>query len=234
MEQKINKGTFYIVGIGPGDPELITLKAVKILNLCPVIAAPRTKSGETLALDICSSAIDMSSKTLEFLDFSMSRDQTVRIEAHKIAAEKIMQYLDKGLDVAMPNLGDVSIYATGSYMLEILKNAGYKTEMIPGVPSFCAVAAKLNTSLTEIDTPLHIAPGSGDIADLIKLHGTKVLMKSGKQLPHVLSQLNEAGLLHKSMLVKNCGLDDEEVYEDLGVSSPAEDAGYFVTLIVKE
>lgn len=84
----------------------------------------------------------------------------------------------------MLNLGDVSIYATAAYLADILAADGYETRMVPGVTSFCAVAARLNTSLTGIDTPLHIVPGGcGALEECLAQPGAKVLMKSGRQLP---------------------------------------------------
>ena len=138
----MKKGVFYGVGVGPGDPELMTPKAVRVLERCPVIAAPRTKSGEMLALDIASAAVALGEKTVVPLYFSMEREKAVQHAAHLAAAEAVRAHLDEGRDVAMLNLGDVSIYATYSYLMEILKDQGYETVMVPGVPSFCAVAAR--------------------------------------------------------------------------------------------
>lgn len=231
----MKKGTFYGVGIGPGDPELLTLKAVRILRECPVIAAPQTKSGETLALDIARGAVDLSDKTVVPLCFTMDPDREKQAEAHRAAADAAETYLAAGQDVAMLNLGDVSIYATYSYLMEILRERGYETVMIPGVPSFCAVAARLGVSLTEdMNKPLHIAPGRVAPEETLPLPGSKVLMKSGSQLPRVLALLRERGELEHSMLVKNCGLPGEEVYPNLAQSAPEGGAGYFATLIVKE
>ena len=232
--EAVTKGIFYGVGIGPGDPELLTLKAVRTLEACPVIAAPQTKSGGMLALDIAQQAVDLSRKELLPLYFSMSRDPAVLAAAREEAAQAVRERLDTGLDVAMLNLGDVSIYATCSYLMDILDRQGYRTVMIPGVPSFCAVAARLGVSLTEMNSPLHIAPGSSDLDATLDLPGTKVLMKSGRQLPAVLKALKERDLLDHSMLVENCGLPTEVVCSDLSREQPEADAGYFVTLIVKE
>ena len=144
-------------------------------------------------------------------------------------------YLAKGLDVAMLNLGDVSIYATYSYLMEIFKDRGYETVMVPGVPSFCAVAARLGISLTEMNTALHISPGGAALGEALDLPGTKVLMKSGRQMPAVLEALKTKGTLGNSMLVQNCGLPGEAVYPDLSKAVPGEDSmGYFATVIVKE
>ena len=114
------KGIFYGVGVGPGDPELITLKAVRCIEQCPVIAAPETKGEKTLALDIARGAVDLAGKTILPLHFLMTRDPGALERSHRAQAERIMEQLDAGRDVAMLNLGDVSIYSTFSYLLAII------------------------------------------------------------------------------------------------------------------
>ena len=146
MEKRI--GTFYGVSVGPGDPELMTLQAVRRLENCPVIAAPQTPKGGMLALDIAKGAVDLSGKTILPLRFAMSLDPAVQKAAHIEAARAVKEYLDAGQDVAMLNLGDVSVYATFGYLQEILEAEGCKTVMLPGVTSFCAAAARLGQSLT--------------------------------------------------------------------------------------
>lgn len=234
MEQNVKKGVFYGVGIGPGDPELLTLKAVRVLEMCAVIAAPQTKNGETMALEIAGKAVDFTGKTVLPLQFIMDRDPEPLHTAHMAAADAVEAYLASGQDVAMLNLGDVSIYATCGYLTAILAERGYETAMIPGVPSFCAVAARLGISLTEMDGALHIAPGSGELDTILAQRGTKILMKSGKQIPAVLKALRKSGRLDKSMLVKNCGLAGEEVYPNLARTAPKGNTGYFAIVIVKE
>ena len=162
MEQRMT-GTFYGVSVGPGDPELLTLQAVRLLRQCPVLAAPQTASGQMLALDIARRALgsELDGKTILPLQFAMSRDAAVLRASHETAASAVRPFLDAGQDVAMLNLGDVSIYATFGYLQEILQAQGYATAMAAGVPSFCAAAARLNQPLTGgMDAPLTIAPGS--------------------------------------------------------------------------
>nr|WP_326125612.1 precorrin-2 C(20)-methyltransferase [uncultured Oscillibacter sp.] len=229
----VRQGVFYGVGVGPGDPELLTVKALKTLEHCPVIAAPRTRSGETLALDIVRQAVSLEGKTILPLDFTMSRDPAVLRQSRLRAAEAVMAHLSAGRDTAMLNLGDVSIYATFSYLMDILTDRGYEAVMVPGVPSFCAVAARLGTSLTTVSSPLHILPGSGgSLAELLDLPGTKVLMKSGRQLPQAAEALRQRGLLEKAAMVRDCGLPTEQVCRDL--THLPQDTGYFATVIVKE
>ncbi|WP_367924320.1 precorrin-2 C(20)-methyltransferase [uncultured Ruthenibacterium sp.] len=232
----MRKGIFYSVGIGPGDPELITLKAIRILRKCSVVAAPQTKSGEMLALSIARQAVNLEDKQVLPLQFTMSRNRKEQQAAHFKAAQKVKNYLDLGQDVAMLNLGDVSIYATASYLAQILQEDGYETKMVPGVTSFCAVAARLNLSLTDMDTPVHIIPGSSQeaLSKSLEMPGTKVLMKSGRQLPEVLEQLEKSGKLKASAMVCNCGLADEQVYQDLSKFPVEQQAGYFATIVVKE
>ena len=230
------KGTFYGVSVGPGDPELMTLQAVRLIRQCPVLAAPQTASGQMLALDIARSALGeaLDGKTIVPLYFAMSRDPAALVASHEKAAAAVRQDLDAGQDVAMLNLGDVSVYATFGYLQEILEAEGYKTVRIPGVPSFCAAAARLGQSLTGgMEAPLTIAPGR-HAAEVLAAPGTKVLMKSGRQLPETLAALAEAGLLGRSAMVCNCGLPDEEVWPDLSACDASRPAGYFATIIVKE
>ena len=145
-----------------------------------------------LALDIARRALgsELDGKTILPLQFAMSRDAAVLRASHETAASAVRPFLDAGQDVAMLNLGDVSIYATFGYLQEILQAQGYATAMAAGVPSFCAAAARLNQPLTGgMDAPLTIAPGSR--ADkVLDVPGTKVLMKTGRQLPALL----DAGL----------------------------------------
>ena len=209
MEKRI--GTFYGVSVGPGDPELMTLQAVRRLENCPVIAAPQTPKGGMLALDIAKGAVELSGKTILPLRFAMSLDPAVQKAAHIEAARAVKEYLDAGQDVAMLNLGDVSVYATFGYL-----------------------AARLGQSLTGgMEQPLTIAPGRC-AAEVLAAPGAKVLMKSGRQLPETLAALANAGLLSRSAMVCNCGLPNEEIWPDLADYDPARPAGYFATILVKE
>lgn len=231
MEMK--KGVCYGVGVGPGDPELITLKAVHVLERCPVVAAPQTRSGEMLALDIVRKTVSLEGKTILPLLFTMERDRALIHAAHQRAADAVQACLDAGEDVAVPNLGDVSIYSTWGYLMNILRRRGYETAMIPGVPSFCAAAARLDATLASWGAPLHIIPvGKGPVAPLVEQPGGKVLMKAGRGLPELIEALNRTGQLSRAALVEDCGLPSERVWTDL--KQVPGDVGYFATAVVKE
>jgi precorrin-2/cobalt-factor-2 C20-methyltransferase len=227
------KGVFYGVSVGPGDPELMTVKAIKTIERCPCIAIPQTAGENTLARDIASKAVDLAGKELLPLPFLMVKDCTALNRNHKELTEQIKLRLDKGVDVAMLNLGDVSIYSTFSYLMELLTDQGYEAVMVPGVPSFCAVAATLGTGLTMMQKPLHIIPASSmSVEEALSLPGTKVLMKTGKSMPSVKTAITVKGLAEKTMMVQNCGLPNETVCRNF--KEAQDDISYFTTMIVKE
>ena len=223
------QGVFYAVSVGPGDPELLTRQACRVLEVCNVIAAPRTKAGRMLALDIAGGAVDMRGKTILPLDFTMAHDAAVREESYRTAAGAIEAELTTGRDVAMVNLGDVSVYATAYYILERVRSDGFEVVMCPGVTSFCAVAARLGRSLTRMEEPLHILPGSMDMDSALTLEGTKVLMKSGKAIHETAAALERHGLLANAGMVADCGLETEQVYTDL--RQLPEEISYFATIV---
>ena len=228
---KQTPGTFYGVGVGPGDPELLTRKAVGVLERCPVLATPRTRTGSSVALEIVRGAVELKGKTLLPLDFPMSREEGELRAAHRAAAETVRPHLEAGRDVAMAVLGDVSLYSTFCYVMEILRGEGFPCAMVPGVPSFCAAAALLGRSLTRPDAPLHILPGGWEGAEgALDLPGTKVLMKSGRQYPRLLEELDRRGMLEGAAMVENCGLPGQRVFPTLG--DRPESTGYFTTILL--
>ena len=226
------KGILYGVSVGPGDPELITVKALRILKASPVIAAPRTKGKNSLALDIVKNLTDVEEKEIIYLDFAMSRDREVRENAHRLAAEQVMKCLDEGKNVAMINLGDASLFGTWGYIRDLVCKAGYDAVTIPGVTSFCAAAAVLNESLTEMGEPLTIIPGSYKrLGECLAAPGRKVLMKSASSLPEVRQALKDAGLYERASAVADCGLQSQRVFPDL--EELGDNASYFLTILVK-
>lgn len=226
----MDRGVLYGVGVGPGDPGLMTLKAAAVIRSCPAVAAPRTKNGGMVALDIAREALDLSGKTILPLDFAMSRDASERAASHRAAADLLRRHLDRGESVAVLNLGDVSIYASFRYLADILGPEGYAIEMVAGVTSFCAAAAALGATLTDMDSPLHIIPGPVAADDgACDLPGTVVWMKSGRGLRRLLRRLRSRGLLGEAVLVQNCGMADQRLCRDLENADVAED---YLSLVI--
>lgn len=230
----MKKGTLYGVSVGPGDPGLVTLRAAEVLRASPVVAVPVSGQETAVALEIARQAVpEVMEKELLRLDFPMIHDKEALRKSHDTAAAQVMAVLDSGRDVAMVNLGDTSIYATYGYVRSRVLAAGdYEVVTIPGVPSFCAVAARLNISLTRPHLPLHIIPGGyPGVEEAMDLAGTKVLMKAGRE-GETLRRLAEKRPELTIRMVSGCGLPGERVY-----SSPAEieaAAGYFSTVVIQE
>ena len=180
------QGIAYGIGVGPGDPELLTLKALRRIREADVIAVPGEKPAETTAYRIAIQATpEMANKTLIGLDMPMTRDRDTMAASHREAVETIEAILDQGKDVAFLTLGDPSIYSTFSYVQEILEADGYETRSVSGVPSFCAAAARLNIPLGEWGEPILILPAAQMLEDHLDAgslpkEGTCVLMKSGR------------------------------------------------------
>ena len=225
----MNKGIFYCVGVGPGDPELMTFQAARIIRECPVAALPASGSGENAAGKIAGDLLR--DKELLLCDMPMTRDRAALDAAHAKAASQVAQKLDQGLSVAFLTLGDPSIYATPMYLHHILKAQGYETRMIPGVPSFCAVAAALDTSLCERSERLQIIPASyPDAGEALKEPGNKVLMKSGRSMGKVRAQIDRERF--DAMAVECCGMEGERIHHSLDTLE--ETASYFSVVVVKE
>lgn len=225
-------GTLYAVGIGPGDPQLLTLKAVSVLRRCPVIAAPRTAGERTLALDIAAGAVDLSDKQVMFLDFPMSRDRLQTKTNHQLLAKRLAERLTEGSDVALLCLGDASLYSSASYLVRLISAQGLVCQVVAGVPSFCAAAAALCQSLTAQDQPLVVIPAAcAELDAALALPGSKVLMKPARRLPELRRKLRSLGLAERTSLVANCGLPDQRIYRELDETSDQE--GYFTTLLVR-
>ena len=226
----MEQGILYGVSVGPGDPELITVKALRTMEKCPVIAAPRTGGKKTLALDIARQAMDLGSKEIIYLEHRMVTDTDTLQKQYRENAKQIAAYLEQGKDVALLNLGDVSVYSTYSYIAEELCQAGFHCEMIPGVTSFCACAALLGQSLTEANQPLSIFPGSyADLDSALDTPGGKVLMKSTKALPSLRAAIQKRGLEEKTTIVSDCGLPSQSIHTIMDEDIKS----YFSTVLIK-
>ena len=224
-------GKLYGVGVGPGDPELLTLKALRLVKEAEVIALPGQVPEDTVAFKIVEGAYpELGKKELLAVPFPMSKDPEVLKSYHDAGAEKVKAVLDQGKDVVFLTLGDPTVYSTYLYIHHRLVAQGYETEIVCGITSFCAVSARLNTGLVEKAEPLHVIPASYQIEDALKLSGTKVLMKAGKKMKDVKAELLSQGA--EAMMIENCGMPDEKIYRT--VEEIPEDAGYYSLIIIKE
>lgn len=225
------KGTLYGIGVGPGDPEDITIKAVRLLKLCPVIAIPHSDPSQCTAYQIAVSAVpEIKDKALLCIKVPMTKNRAESRNYYQEGCRKIMEILDRGQDVALITIGDSTIYASDLYMIQEIAQKGYGVQVVNGIPSFCLAAARHLISLGEREEQIHIIPASYDIENGLKLPGVKVLMKMGRSYPAVKEKLVREG--YRVWMAENCGMSDEKIY--CSADSMPEQAGYYSLLIVRD
>ena len=227
----MNRGKLYGVGLGPGDPELMTRKAERIIRQSPVLAVPDKGRGEKTALAIAGELAE--GKKLLTCAAPMVRDEEALDSAYEANADAVCAALDQGKDVAFLTLGDPTVYATYIYLHKKVVARGYEAEIVPGVPSFCAVAARLGAALCEKSQRLLIVPAShGDMDDCLDLDANLVFMKAGRELGALKEKLAERGLLDRASMVANCGMEGEAVFPRFADADP--ETGYFSVVLVKK
>ncbi len=227
----MKKGTAYGVGVGPGDSELMTLKACRLIRENEIMAVPGKVPQDAVAYKIAVAAVpELADKTLIAIDMPMVKDRRVLEESHRKAADTIEKYLDQGQNVVYLTLGDSTIYCTFSYIQHILDEDGYETELVNGIPSFCAAAARLGISLTEWKEPLHVIPGLHNNEGTLEWPGNYAIMKSASRMREVKEMLARSECDVKA--VENCSMETEKVYNSL--DEIPDDAGYFSLIIAKK
>jgi len=203
---------FYGVGVGPGDPELITLKGYRVLREADVICSPRANAAkESVALSIAGSLLTEKQKILELL-FPMTRDKTELELCWNQATSQIINLLKEGKKVAFITLGDPTLYSTYTYVLKKIRQAGsYEVETIPGITSFCACAAAAGIPVAEGEEKLAIIPAVKDLSALrsvLQNFENVVLMKVAGKYNEVLEILEELDLKDKAVYASQCGFPD--------------------------
>ncbi len=227
----MTRGKLYGIGVGPGDPELITLKALRLMKECDVIAIPGKDPSESVAYKIAQGAYpQIADKEHLLITTPMTKDMDVLEAAYRAGALAVEELLDQGRNVGLITLGDPTIYSTYIYVHRNVVSDGYEAEIINGIPSFCAVSAKCGDSLVDRDQPLHIIPASYQIEEALELKGTRVLMKAASKLDHVKAALMEKGC--SAMMIEDCGMPTEKIHRS--TEEIPEKGSYYSLTIVKD
>ncbi len=227
------KGKLIGIGVGTGDTDLLTLKAVKILKNIPVICSPKSsKEKESIALSIVNPILEKRDdyKRLMVVQplFPMIEDQKELKKYWDHASDLIANYLDSGRDVAFITLGDPSIFSTFSYVQKRLKD-NYIVETIPGITSFTACASAIDMPLVEKNEILTIVPKIDDrLEEIIDYSDCVVLMKASRNTEK-LEKIIESRDRNKTIKsIENFNRENENVIDGFSNEKP-----YLTTTIIK-
>lgn len=230
---EIMPGKLYGIGVGPGDPELLTLKAKRLIEECDIVAVPVKKVGEySVALEIAKGAMDIPQDKIVEILFTMNKDKSKREACRQEAAGEIKKYLDEGKNIAMLALGDIAIYSTYAYVHRILQKDGYDVQMVSGIPSFCAGASTANVSIIEGNEGFGVLPGLKGIDQVekaLEVFDNLVIMKAGSHVKEIYDLLASKGIEDNALMISNVGLPGEYV----GPFIRDREYGYFTTLLIK-
>ncbi|MDP6473410.1 MAG: precorrin-2 C(20)-methyltransferase [Alphaproteobacteria bacterium] len=224
------RGTLYGLGVGPGDPELLTLKALRILRAAPVLAYPAPPKGESMARAIA--APHLPGGQIEIV-IRMPLD-AARFPAEEIyaaAARDIAEHLEAGRDVAALCEGDPFFYGSFMYLFGRLAPA-HSVEVVPGVSSPMACAAALGAPLAARNDVLSVLPAPLD-EDLLKARlaecDAAAIVKVGRHIAKVRRVLRELGLEARARYIERAGLAAERI---LPLAEAADPAPYFSMVLV--
>jgi precorrin-2/cobalt-factor-2 C20-methyltransferase len=226
------------VGVGPGDPELLTRKALRVLQQVPVICVPQSeRSGQSYAFQIVQGFLDLARQEVLRLTFPTD-DAQGAAKTWRVASETIAARLYRGQDVAFITEGDPMLYGTFAYLLENITDThpDLPVEIIPGVSSITAAAARAGIPLAAPGQRLAILPAAYGIDDLREATAhcdTVVLMKMNRALLQALANPDQLGLAGKCVYVRRATTLREQVVWDLRQVSQGK-LDYFSLLILKK
>ncbi|MBI5886237.1 MAG: precorrin-2 C(20)-methyltransferase [Deltaproteobacteria bacterium] len=235
-------GRFYGVGVGPGEAELMTLKAVRVIKDASVIAVPRSADssvdGLSKALSIVEQVVSLVGKEILELDFPMTRDREALGASRRKAAGAIGAHLKAGRDAVFLTLGDPFFYSTFGYLIPYVRAdaPGAPIEVVPGVTSFCASAARALRPVAEAGESVAVIPAAYDMNDIraaLVAFDTVVLMKVNKTMDKIIDILAESGLEDKAVFVSRAGWPGERIVTDIA-SLRGETLDYFSLIIIRK
>ena len=235
----MKQGTLYGIGVGPGDPDLITVKGATILAGCAHVFVPKARKGaESVALSIAQKHINPQAEIHEIL-FPMTTDRSELEKRWEESAKVIAEVLETGADACFLTLGDALLYSTYIYMLRALRRKipDVKVVTVPGITAFSAAASLAEFPVGEAKEPITIVPTADDLEDVrraISLGGTVVLMKIGKRLNQILDLLEDVGAMENGVFVSHAGMEAQRIETDLrNLRGEESEAGYLSIILVR-
>lgn len=235
----VEPGTLYGIGIGPGDPDLITIRGARYLSRCRHVVVPKaSESAESTALRIVRKHLHPDAEIHETV-FPMTTLKDRLAARWREAAMFVESFLSRGEDVCFPTLGDPLLYSTYIYLVRALRSIqpGAHIVTIPGVTAFSAAAAAAGFAIGEGKQPVTIIPTADDLAalhDALARPGTVVIMKIGKRLDAVLDALEDHRAAGRSVFAAHVGMPNERLETNLqNLRGAAEQTGYLSIILTK-
>ncbi len=230
----MSKGCFYGVGVGPGDPELITLKALRLIRNAAVVSYLANDSGQSQARAIaCEAFVDVQTEQIEIaINMPMSTDRRLANNAYDEGAEQIRQQLEAGHDVVFLCEGDPLFFGSFAYLLERLQS-DFECQVVPGISSVHAASAALQAPLTMLKESFVVVSGrhsDEQIRVALQQHDSVVIMKAGQARPRILALLEETGRQNDARYLEYIGRENQRV--EASISSLASEAGPYFSLFV--
>ena len=223
----------YGIGVGVGDPEMLTLKAVKIIKESDIICLPKEEKSECRAFNIVEKTVpEINEKEILCFDFEMIKDKEILKTKHRAIFDGVKKFIEEGKNVTFLTIGDPNVYSTFSYIAELAKEENIEVKTVNGINSFCAAAAALGILLCEGEEQLHVIADTSDIEEALKLSGTKVIMKCARSMPYIKKCLSEYRDSIEVYAVSECGTANERCF--YGIDELPDDSGYMMTIIVKD
>ncbi|GAB7056948.1 MULTISPECIES: precorrin-2 C(20)-methyltransferase [unclassified Paenibacillus] len=214
-------GTLYGVGVGPGDPELITVKAFRLLKESPVIAYPRKKSGaKSYALTIVEMYVDTREKEMLALTFPMTKDKEALEKQWNKTVDTVWSHLEQGKIVVFVTEGDPMLYSTYIHLMRLMKERHPEVEAIsvPGISSVNAAASRLGLPLADGDEQMAIVPATNDYGQMrraLETHDCVVFIKVAKVIDLMLSVLRDLGLTDKASVLTKVTSGEEQIWRNI-------------------
>ncbi|OUR78611.1 precorrin-2 C(20)-methyltransferase [Alphaproteobacteria bacterium 46_93_T64] len=224
-------GTLYGLGIGPGDPDLITLKALKILQRSPVVAYPTLEDGDSLARAIVAPHLSGDQQEIS-IRIPMAVERKPAQDAYDIAAEELSACLASGKDIAVLCEGDPFFYGSFMYLFGRMAEK-FPVEVVPGVSSLTACATALQTPLSARNDVLTVLPAPLDSETLrarIEAADSIAIMKVGRHFERVRLLIKQMGLIDKAHYIERASMENQKIMPLEEV--PADAAPYFSMILI--
>lgn len=224
----------YGIGVGVGDPEMLTMKAVRALGEADVVILPRanTKNYST-AFEIAKEYLRDDIEKL-YVDFTTVDCDKEREEDRLVYSKLVNECVEEGKTMAFITIGDPMTFSTFVYVMDLMEKK-VEVESIPGITSFASVTSRLNTPLVMGDETLKIVPVSKgtNLVGEINSADNIVFMKVTRNLERLKEAFRETGNMENVVLISNCGKDSEKIYYDLE-NITRDDISYFTTILLKK